>query len=357
MSLPELRRILAVRLDNIGDVVMLGPALRALRERYRHAHIAGLLSPAGATVAPMLPWLDETIVARVPWQDASGTAPFDPGALACLSEELASHHFDAAFIFTSFSQSPWPPAYACYLAGIPIRAGESKEFGGSILSLAAPSLPDSAHQVDRNLHLLRCAGIPADDVRLALDVPASARDDVAALLRGHRIDGKRLLVVCPGASCAARRYEPGRFAQAALAIAQRHGLTVVTAGSDRERALCADVSGQCGATDLAGQTSLPALAALIERADLLLANDSGPMHLADALGTPAVIAFSGTEIESQWAPRTSPAVLLRRPTDCAPCHRFECPYAMECLDIPVDDVVAAADTLLATRPSLVGGVA
>jgi ADP-heptose:LPS heptosyltransferase len=88
------------------------------------------------------------------------------------------------------------------------------------------------------------------------------------------------------------------------------------------------------------------MAAVLRRSRLVLANDSGPMHLADAFGRPMVILFSGTEIEEQWRPRGAPARLLRRPTDCAPCYRFHCPFQMECLDIPPEEVVAAALDLL-----------
>ena len=88
------------------------------------------------------------------------------------------------------------------------------------------------------------------------------------------------------------------------------------------------------------------LAAVIKRAALLIANDSGPMHMADAFGRPMVILYSGTELESQWVPRTASTVLLRRPTPCSPCHAFRCPYNMECLDIPPQEVVAEALKLL-----------
>ncbi len=97
---------------------------------------------------------------------------------------------------------------------------------------------------------------------------------------------------------------------------------------------------------LAGETTIPELAAIIGRSALVLANDSGPMHIADALRRPMVILFSGTELERQWAPRNAPALLLRRETTCSPCYAFACPYGMECLDISPDEVAAAALRLL-----------
>src|SRR5215218_5683888 len=139
----NVRRVLAVRLDNIGDVVMLGPALRTLHECLPGARITLMASPAGSQVAPLLPWVDDVITERVIWQDASNAMPLDPAREAALVETIRARAFDAAVIFTSFSQSPYPPAYACYLAGVPIRIGQSKEFGGSLLTQWVRALPDS----------------------------------------------------------------------------------------------------------------------------------------------------------------------------------------------------------------------
>ena len=135
------RNILAVRLDNIGDILMLGPALRAIKETSPEARITLLASPAGATAAPLLPWIDDVIIWRPVWQDVGGRMPFDPEREYQLISLLAERKFDAAIIFTSFSQTPHTPGYACYLAGIPLRAGESKEFGGSTLILSCAAHP------------------------------------------------------------------------------------------------------------------------------------------------------------------------------------------------------------------------
>ena len=97
---------------------------------------------------------------------------------------------------------------------------------------------------------------------------------------------------------------------------------------------------------MAGQTTVPELAGVVRRAGLVIANNSGPLHLADAFGRPMVILYSGTDLESQWRPRRAPARLLRRPTACTPCYGFRCPYHMECLDIPPEEVVQHAQELL-----------
>ncbi len=330
-ELDGVRRLLVVRLDNIGDVVLLTPALRALRGALPSAHLCLLASPAGAQVAPLLPWVDEVRTLRALWQDVSGALRFDPGREYAFVADLAAGAFDAAVIATSFAQSAHPVGYACYLGGIPIRAGFAADFAGAVLSHPIPPPPDE-HQADRTLALLAALGIPpaGKELELGLTLP---------------IPDGRYVVLAPGASCPARCYDPERFAAVAVGIAQATGLAIKVVGSEKERALAERVCGSVGHS-LAGETTVPELAALIAGAALVVTNNSGPLHFADAFGRPTVVLYSGVEREGEFAPRRSPARLLRRPTACSPCRQFTCPYGMECLDIPPEEVVRAALELL-----------
>ncbi len=352
--LPEewkhIRRILAMRLDNVGDVVMLGPALRTLKQALPEATITLMASPAGAQVAEMLPGVDDVLTQRVVWQDISGGPAFDREREWALVEEIRKHHFDAALVFTSFSQSPYPPAYVCCLAGVPLRVGQSKEFGGGLLTQWVKPLPDSVHQVDRNLHLLESCGFTVGSRQLELDIPASAQATADQLLGEIRLaENELFILLAPGASAQARRYDPDRYARVAHLLSVWTRLPIVIVGSAREKAL-ADQVAAAGASphavSLAGKTSVAEMAGIVRRASLVIANNSAPMHIADALDRPMVILFSGTEYESQWQPRRAPARLLRRDTDCAPCYAFCCPYNMECLDIPPEQVAASAVQML-----------
>lgn len=349
--LPErwrhVRRLLVIRLDNIGDLVLLSPSLRTLRESLPQAAITLMVSPAGSQVAPLLPWIDDMLVHRAIWQDISGALPQSAEREMALVEDLRTRRFDAAVIFTSFSQSPYPPAHMCYLAGIPIRLGQSKEFGGNVLSQWIKPLPDETHQAERNLSLLEAAGFSVTNRHLSLRVPEKIQRTADRRLREIGIDPQqRFIVLAPGASCAARRYDVNRYAGVARLVAAETCLPIVVVGSERETELVqpilADDHG--GAiVSLVGRTSVPELAGVIRRAHFVIANDSGPMHLADAFARPMVVLYSGTEYESQWQPRRAPVRLLRRPTDCSPCYRFHCPYNMECLDFSPQEV--AADVL------------
>jgi ADP-heptose:LPS heptosyltransferase len=354
VDLPSARALLAARLDNIGDVVMTGPALRALRAAAPQARITLLCSPTGSLAAPLLPWLDDVLVRRVPWQDASGEMPVDPGRELDLIRALREGAYDAAFVFTSFSQSPHAAAYACYLAGIPIRVGSSKEFGGSVLSHAVPPLPDTVHQVERNTDLLAAVGLAPDRDDLEIRVPDDARTELWRRLEEAGIDRfTRFAVAAPGASCSARRYPPDRFSQVARLLS-RH-VPVVVVGSRSERELLAGFADAGErVVSLVGETSVPEMAAAIEASSLVVTNNSAAMHLADAVRTPVAALYSGTDLASQWAPRDTPSTLLRRRVPCAPCHGFSCPYDLDCLDIPPDEVAAMALARLEATPPPTG---
>ena len=344
----EARRLLVMRLDNIGDVVMTGPVLRALKENLPRVSITLMASPGGKEAAPLLPWVDEVFAWRVLWQDL-GRLSFDPAREWELIEALRGC-YDAAIILTSFKQTPHPAGYTCYLAGIPLRLGESKEWGGGVLTDEAPPAPDELHQVERNLRLIEHVGFVVEDRSLSLHVPEEARGTVVELLqaRGVAPDAPYVLLN-PWASAQARTYPTHRFAFAARLLSEETGWPVVVSGTEADRSRSGellDVLGDRG-VDLVGATGLSELAALVEGARLVLTNNTSTMHLLDALRTPGVVLFSGTELEEQWRPRDVPHRLLRRETWCSPCYAFACPYNLECLDISPEEVAEAGLSLLA----------
>jgi ADP-heptose:LPS heptosyltransferase len=334
-----LERVLVVRPDNLGDVLLAGPAIAALRAAAPRARLDLLASPAGAPAAALLPEVDEVVVARVSWQRIETTAePPDTDLVARLGER----HYDAAVVLTSFSQSPWPAGYALQRAGVPVRAGTSKEFGGTALTHWVPAPDDGLHQVDRALHLLARLGVAPGDQRLHARVPTAARAAALAALAGALAPDVPYAVVLPGASCPARRWPAGRF-RTANALLAGNGLPVVVSGAAAERDLVdAVASGVPGVTALAGALDVPGLAGLLSGALVAVTNNSGGMHLADAVGTPVVALFAGTEDEDQFRPRSVSAAVLRVPTWCSPCRQFRCPFALECLDVAPEDVVEAA---------------
>lgn len=347
----EVKNILAIRLDNLGDVLICQPALRALKDGLPNARLTLLASPNGAQAAPLIPSVDEVIARSVVWQDAQGKMPLDVLRELRLAEELRERAFDLAIIFTSFAQSPYPPAYVCYLAGVPRRIGQSKEFGGSLLTTWVKASSDAMHQIDRNLRLIEAMGLPIEQREIRLTIPPAARDSVAAKLADKGIAPEQgFIVMNTTTSCSARTYPWPRFAQLARILTQ--SWPVVLTGQTRD-ATVLDQIGQAAGSErlvsLGGQTSVTELVALIDQCSLLVTNLTSTMHIASAVGTPTIVLFAGTELESQWQPRGCPSLLLRRETDCSPCYLFDCPTGQQCLDITPEEVADACARLLRER--------
>ncbi|KWO57827.1 glycosyltransferase family 9 protein [Burkholderia territorii] len=353
------RRILCVRLDNLGDVLMTTPALRALKESGHGRRLTLLTSRTGAALAPHLPMVDDVWTYDAPWvkhPDARG----DPVIDLDMIDRLLAGRFDAAVIFTVYSQSPLPAAMMCWLAGIPLRLAHCRENPYELLTDRVPETePDShvRHEVARQLALVRSVGAKTADWRMAFEPGDAARRALQLRLRAalQRIGGPRRenpsaarwLVVHPGASAASRRWPAERFGDAAARLAPLFDGIAVT-GSAAERALVDAVCERAGprAVPLAGALPLGELGALIETADLLLSNNSGPVHLAAALGTPVVDLYALTN--PQHTPWRVPHRALNVDVPCRNCYRSVCnqPGHPCLLGVSVDDVVDATHALL-----------
>jgi ADP-heptose:LPS heptosyltransferase len=332
----RLRRVLAVRPDNLGDVVLVTPALRALRAAAPQAELQLLASPAGATLRPLLTDVDGLLTISPSWQQIGSTA--EPARLAAaeraLVELLADCGYDAMVVFTSATQSPWPAAHAAMLAGVGVRVVHSHEFGGAVASHWVTPPLEGTHQIDRCLHLLDAVGVPSAGEHPSLRVPPTGYRSADAALRevGFSLTVP-YAVLAPGASCSARRYPAAGFARAAHDIAT-DGLPVLVTGTAAEGELVDEVVERANhpAVRALPLVAVEALAGVIERAAVAVTNNSGCMHLADALGTPVAVAWAGTEQVAEIGPRMVPSLLLGNPTPCSPCHQFRCPYEHECLD-------------------------
>jgi ADP-heptose:LPS heptosyltransferase len=355
VDLAAARRILVVRPDNVGDVVLLTPALRALRAAAPAARLELLASPAGAAVAAMIPELDGVLVASPSWQQltAPDSAPAS-GRVADnraagerdLFDRIAAGRYDVMLVVTSFSQSPWPAAHLGLLAGIGTRVVHSREFAGAVATHWVTPPPDTTHHVDRSLHLLAAIGVPNRGRTPSLAVPAAAHAEAAGLVG----EGRFALLV-PGASCPSRRYPADRFGAAAAMIAAA-GLPVLVAGTAAEAGLVDEVVQAAANPDVRAlpAVGLPVFTALIARAAVALTNNSGGLHLADAVGTPVVVTYAGTERLGDVAPRAVPSVLLQVPVSCSPCRQLTCPFHLECLDVAPARLARAALRLAAQAP-------
>jgi histidinol-phosphate phosphatase family protein len=329
-------RVLAARTDSAGDVLVCGPAIRALAARA--GHVTMLCGPKGRHATELLPGVDDIVEWSVPWIDAD-PSHVDGAATRYLIDEVRRRRVDEAVIFTSYHQSALPLALLLRLAGVGRIAAISDDYPGSLLDVRH-RVPPGVPEPERALSLAAAAGypLPADDLGgLLVRVPAQPRNGS--------------VLVHPSASVPARACPPDRCAAIVQALA-RAGHRVLVTGGPSDRALTAQVAGDV-AVDLGGRTGLAELAGLIAGAGALVSGNTGPAHLAAAVGTPVVSLFAPTVPFGQWGPYRVPAVRLGDPlAGCRDTRATRCPIdGHPCLStVDPAAVVAAVELLIQERP-------
>lgn len=343
------RRILVIRLDNLGDVLLATPAIRAIRRALPNARLTLLASPTGAQIAPLVPDLDEVIVYRAPWMDPDRALPFDPGREASMVAQLRRHGFDAAVIFTSYHQSSLPAAFLCYQAGVPLRHAASVDGPGSLLTTRHRHPNRVMHEVERGLDLVGGVGIPASADDLVLEVPNCQRETMREFVRSFGDTSRPVVAFHPGCTCPARTYPPDLFAKLADALYHQLGAHAIWTGTASERPLIDRIQSlmETPSVSVAGKTNLTELSALLAECDLVVSNNTGPMHVTAAVKTPILAMFALTNPPEEWHPWKVPHRLIYQKVDCAICYQRICPTRQECLrDVPLPTVIAAAADLL-----------
>ncbi|WP_462187621.1 MULTISPECIES: glycosyltransferase family 9 protein [unclassified Frankia] len=335
-------RVLVARLDSDGDVLLSGPAIRAVAATA--AHVTLLVGPRGRAAAELLPGVDEVVVWRCPWIDAS-PPPVRRDDVDGLVDRLAAGRLDDALILTSFHQNPLPLALLLRMAGVGRIAAVSEDYPGTLLDVRHHLPETGLHEVTRALSTAAALGyrLPdEDDGLLAVRRPLP---DPTPL-----IGPEPYVVLHPGASVAARRWNPPRFTVVVRRLTGRGHRAVVTGGPD-EVGLTATAAGRLpGVHDLGGRTDLAGLAGVLERAGAVVVGNTGPAHLAAAVGTPIVSLFAPTVPAERWRPYTSRHVLLGdQAIGCAGCRARDCPVpGHPCLNtVEPDEVVDAVETVLA----------
>jgi lipopolysaccharide heptosyltransferase II len=352
-------RLLCVRLDAIGDLIMTGPAIRALEEQRPGRRLTVLTSESGAAAARLLPGVSEVIAHPAPWMKASR-----PAAGGRADEELIARlraeRFDAAVIFTVFSQSPLPAALLCHLAGIPLRLAHCRENPYALLGegWVPEREPEDfvRHEVRRQLDLVAAVGAVPEHERLELKLPSRAHDRAGALLASLQLDRERQwAVVHPGSTAPSRRYPPELWAECCARLAGEEEVQLVFTGQREDGGLVDSIRRAAGVAthSLVGELELEELAAVLAEAPLLLAGNTGPVHVAAAMGTPVVDLYALTN--PQHTPWQVPHRLLFRDVPCRWCYKSICPEGHHlCLrGVAPEEVVGASLELLGSVPATV----
>jgi ADP-heptose:LPS heptosyltransferase len=333
------KHVLVVRTDGLGDVLLTGPAVRAVANG--GARVTMLSGPAGAPAAHRLPGVERVMVTRLPWIDAR-PEPDVRDALDALVHAIAAEGFDEAIVFTSFHQSALPTALVLRLAGIARVGAISTDYPGALLDVRH-HLDDDVHEVERNLSLAGAMGYALgrdDDARLRL-LPSRPLPTV----------NHTYVVVHPGASVPARTLSAAQWRAVVSGVAAT-GRNVVVTGTSAENDLLDHLTaGQSGPVAGLASDEFGTLVGIIEHADTVVVGNTGPMHLAAALGTPVVACFAPTVPAVRWRPWGVPHVLLgTQDVECAGCRASVCPRDEQvCLaSVGADEVVAALESLAGT---------
>jgi lipopolysaccharide heptosyltransferase II len=351
---------LCVRLDSLGDVLMTTPAVRALKASRATRHLTLLTSPAGAEAASLVPEIDDVLVYEAPWMKATPQRrSADPEH--AMADRLRRLHFDAAVIFTVYSQNPLPAAFLCYLADIPLRLAHCHENPYQLLThwVRDPE-PQSGvrHEVQRQLDLVSTVGCRTADTRLRIRFPYSAHERAVRLLCEIGVDRRQpWIAIHPGASAPSRRYPAEGFSEAARRLVVDYGCQIVFTGCEAERELVEQIRRLMGVPSVAlvGRLDLAELAALLALAPLLIANNTGPVHVAAAVGTPVVDLYALTN--PQHTPWGVPSRVLSHDVPCKYCYKSVCPEGhQDCLRLVAPEAVVAAvcELFSATGKLLVG---
>jgi heptosyltransferase II len=338
------KRILIVRTDRIGDVVLSTPVIKALRQAYPYAYIAMMVSPYTKEIVEGNPFLDQVVIFDKEKKHRSwlGTLKF--------AGSLAKKRFDLAIILHPTNRVH----LVCFLAGIPRRIGYDRKLG-ILLTDRIKHLKQEGekHELEYSLDLLKYLNIEATDKELFMPVTAEVVVWVRDLFSRVGIrDSDRLVAIHPSASCPSRLWPIQRFAEVADKLIERYKFKVLVVAGPKDIALARDMIKKMNhpAVNLAGRTSLTQLAAVFKKCVLFISNDSGPAHIASSTGTPVISIFGRNQkglSPLRWGPTGRNDRALHKEVGCVECLAHNCVKGFACLKaITVDDVLKAADSIL-----------
>jgi len=322
------KRILIIRTDRIGDVLLSTPAIRLLRKTYPDAHIALIVRPYTYPVVKNNHNLDEVIVYDKYHQQK--------GIIATIKFAFAirKKKFDQVFILHPTNRAHW----IAFLAGIKQRIGFSRKAS----FLLTDKVEDEKHRGDKHetqyiIDLITASGIKVPDNfntrRLILDVSPAERDWVKEYLANKGIGKEKIIIINPLASCRSKIWPKARFKEVSEKLTRHYGETVRVITIER-----------------VSEFSLGELSALLEKSVLLISNDSAPVHIAVALSIPVVDIFGRSDpglSPRRWGPLGKDDIILHKDAGCVKCRAHNCDKDFECLKaITVDEVYNAAIKIL-----------
>ena len=338
------KRILIVRLDRIGDVLLSTPVIKAAREAYPDSYIAFMARKYAKEVLEGNPYLNEVIV-----YDKTGS---EKGLLRNLSFicQLRRKKFDIALILHPTKRTH----LVISLAGIPEKVGYNRKWG-FLLNTRIPHTKHYGlkHEIDYALDILRYTGLDPKDRTLYMPVNSRSEERIDEFFKENGITKNvPCVTVNPGASCVSKRWSAGKFADAAKRLMERYGAKIIIVSGAADKKLGDKVASLLGGNclNLSGKTSVADVASVLRRSKLFISNDSGPVHIACAVKTPVIAIFGRSDrglSPKRWGPTGERDIVLHKDVGCDVCLAHNCKKGFKCLEaVTVEDVLAAADKIL-----------
>jgi heptosyltransferase-2 len=322
----------------VGDAVLAIPALKAVRSNFPKAEITLLVRPWVAGLFTSAPFVDRV------WTEAKPTKLAD---WTRITRDIRAFEFDLALVLPNSFES----ALMMFLARIPNRVGYATDGRAWMLTDSIEPSLEAQHQVHYYLDLAKAIRAETDSPSIEIQATAEERENARMLLAEEGIGrGTRFLVLNAGAAYgSAKRWHDDRFAAVADILSEEMNVGVAMIGSEAERPIAEQIRLRMkrpGAV-LSGRTSLETLIGVLAESCLMITNDSGPMHIAAALGVPTVAVFGSTD-ERVTSPFGARARVVKNPVECSPCLLRECPIDHRCMNgVSVEDVCKAARELVA----------
>lgn len=338
------KRILIVRTDRIGDVLLSTPVIKTLRDNYPNAYIAIVVGPYAKDIVEGNPYLDAVIIYDKDGKHKSWRRSYK------FAQNLKKKKFDLAIVLHPTNRAH----LVTFFARILKRIGYDRKFGFLLTDrIEHTKQLGRKHELEYNLDLLKCIGIEVFDKSLFMPLKEDSENWAQDLLRQYGFSEKdELLAIHPGASCPSKIWPQERFAQVADWLAAKYGFKVLVIAGPRDVALGQGVieSMRVPAVNLAGRTSVSQLASLLKRCRMLISNDSGPVHIASAVGTAVISIFARSQKglgPKRWGPVNKRDRILHKDAGCIECLAHNCVRSFACLKaVTVEDVLAAAEGVL-----------
>lgn len=341
------KKILLVRLDRIGDVLLSTPAIKAVRDAYPESHITVMVRPYARDIVDGNPYLNEVILYDKTRSQKGIRANID------FIIELRRKSFDLAIALHPTCRTH----LLLFLAGIPERAGYDRKWGYLLTErISHYKQMGLKHETDYVLDMLKEIGIASSDKALYMPVNPDSENRAQRIFKEAGIgDEDSIIVINPSASCPSKRWQAHNFAETADRLVDKYHAKIVIISDSQSAGLAGIVTSSMknGCLNLSGKTTVADLASVLRRADLFISNDSGPVHIACAVGTPVIAIFGRRDAglsPLRWGPTGATDIVLHKDVGCARCLAHDCKNGFKCLDaVTVDEVVDAAGKILETK--------